>query len=61
MRTKGIRGADWGSGGRGDDSGELGATDRLWRTQRVGGEVSNKVVHVWGRVAVMTVVDRANG
>ena len=26
-----------------------------------GGEVSNKVGHMWGRVAVMTVVDRANG
>jgi len=48
VRTRGIRGADWGGGGRDDGSGEVDDTDRLWGTQRGGGEVVNKVVHMWG-------------
>ena len=61
VRTRGIRGADWGGGGRGDDSGELGDTDRLWGTQRVGGKWSTKWCTCGGMVAVLTVVDRENG
>ena len=46
MRTRGIRIADWGGGGRGDDSGELGGTERLWGTQRVGGSEQQSGAHV---------------